>query len=159
VSKVEIGKLMMNTVQTSYESRLDSRLKERDRPLRQPPDPEVVEKPKRRQFTAAYKLRILGEADACAPGELGALLRREGLYSSNLTSWRRQRAKGELAALSPRSRGRKAKPIDAKSRRIIELEQENQRLLERLKQAEAIIEVQKKVAALLNGPLWNSERL
>jgi hypothetical protein len=89
VTKVEIGKLIMNRLHTSYESTVDSRLKERDRPLRQPPNPEAVEKPKRRQFTAAYKLRILGEADtltgtgACAPGELGALLRREGLYSSN----------------------------------------------------------------------------
>jgi transposase-like protein len=148
----------MNTLQTPYETGLKRRLKEPDWPLRQPPDPEVMEKPKRRHFTAEYKLRILHEAEACAPGELGALLRREGLYSSNLTSWRRQRAKGELAALSAKPRGRKVKPNDARTKRIIELERKNQQLLERLKQAELIIEVQKKVAALLNEPLKNSEK-
>lgn len=146
----------MNILQTRYEAESNRRPKERDGLVLQPPDPEVVEKPKRRRFTAEYKLRVLREADACTAGELGALLRREGLYSSNLTAWRRQRAKGELAALSPKQRGRKAKSSDAKTKRLAELEQENQRLLQRLKQAEAVIEVQKKVAALLN--LGNSER-
>jgi transposase len=138
----------MKAYQTFHESGRNHRPQERDWPVVQLPNPEVVEKPKRRQFTAEYKLRILQEAEACAPGELGALLRREGLYSSNLTNWRRQRAKGELEALSVKRRG--AKPLDAKSKRIAYLEEENERLLERVKQAEAIIEVQKKVAALLS---------
>ena len=74
-----------------------------------PPDPEVPERAHRRQFTAAYKLRILEEADGCsAPGQLGALLRREGLYSSHLSDWRRQRSQGTLAALATRRRGRPA---------------------------------------------------
>ncbi len=124
-----------------------------EQPLQQdpPPDPEVVEKPVRRKFSAKYKLRILREAEACAPGELASLLRREGLYFSNLRCWQRQRAQGELIALSPKQRGRKKKPIDANAKRVAELERENQRLQERLKQAEAIIEVQKKVAALLGN--------
>ncbi|MEM4846680.1 MAG: hypothetical protein QW794_02855, partial [Thermosphaera sp.] len=85
--------MKMKAYQTFHESGRNYRPQERDWPVVQPPNPEVVEKPKRRQFTAEYKLRILQEAEACAPGELGALLRREGLYSSNLTNWRRQRAK------------------------------------------------------------------
>jgi len=79
--------------------------------LAEAPNPEVVEKPVRRRFTAEYKRAILKEADRCSAGEIGALLRREGLYSSHLTSWRRQRDLGELEALSPKKRGRKAKPI------------------------------------------------
>ncbi len=77
------------------------------------PDPEVVEKAGRRRFTAKYKLGVLEEADRCAPGEIGALLRREGLYSSHLTTWRRQREAGALAALTPRKRGRQARVPDA----------------------------------------------
>lgn len=118
-----------------------------------PADPEVVEKAKRRTFTAEYKLRILREVDACtANGEIGALLRREGLYSSHLTDWRRQRERGELEALTPKQRGRKAKPVDPAKTRLAQLERENARLLKRLEQAEIIIEVQKKVAALLGNP-------
>lgn len=121
-----------------------------------PPDPEVVEKPVRRRFTAEYKLRIVREAESCGPGELGALLRREGLYSSNLTCWRRQVAKGELAALSPQKRGRKKQPVNPLASRNLQLEREMERLRKRLTQAEKIIEVQKKISELLGvAPLEN----
>jgi len=118
------------------------------------PDPEVAEKPQRRRFTAEYKVRILREADACAePGEIGALLRREGLYSSHLTEWRRQREQGAWAGLAPKQRGRRGAPPHPLARRVSELERENTRLQRRLQQAEAIIEVQKKVSELLGIPL------
>jgi transposase-like protein len=117
------------------------------------PDPEVVEKKARRRFTAQYKLRILEEADACtASGQLGVLLRREGLYSSNLTTWRRQRDEGQLRALSPKKRGRKQKPKNPLAERVAELERENRRLEHRLKQAQTIIEVQKKISDILGIP-------
>jgi transposase-like protein len=91
-----------------------------------PPDPEVPEKKRRRKFTAKYKLRILAEADSCAePGQLGALLRREGLYSSNLTVWRRQREEGLLDALSPKKRGRKKKPKNPLAAEVARLEKDN----------------------------------
>jgi transposase-like protein len=109
-----------------------------------PPDPEVMEKKPRRIFTGAYKLRILEEADACTkPGEIGALLRREGLYSSHLTTWRRQRDEGLLDALSPKKRGCKPAPVNPLARRVAELERENQKLRDRIKKAQTIIEVQK----------------
>ncbi|MFQ5891150.1 MAG: IS3 family transposase [Gemmatimonadota bacterium] len=109
------------------------------------PDPEVPEKATRRRFTAEYKLRILREADGCVePGALGALLRREGLYSSHLTTWRRQREQGALEALRPHKRGRPAPPAHPLVRRIAELERDIARLQERLRQAEAIIAAQKK---------------
>ncbi len=111
--------------------------------------PEVSEKATRRRFTAAYKAQILAECDACQAGELGAVLRREGLYSSHLTTWRRQHEAGVLEALGPRKRGRKAKVRDARAQRVEELERENKRLRQRLAQAETIIEVQKKVSSLL----------
>jgi transposase-like protein len=112
------------------------------------PDPEVPEKALRRRFTPAYKLRILEEAQQCTkPGQLGALLRREGLYSSNLTLWRRQMQEG----LVPKKRGPVAHKTDPRSRRIAELERDNEKLTRKLKQAELIIEVQKKVADLLKG--------
>ena len=118
------------------------------------PDPEVAEKPQRRRFTAEYKVRILRDADVCAvPGEIGALLRREGLYSSHLTEWRRQREQGALAGLAPNKRGRHGAPPHPLARRVHELERENTRLQQRLQQAEAIIEVQKKVSELLGIPL------
>ncbi len=111
------------------------------------PDPEVVPKAKRRTFSAEYKLRVLREADACTePGEIGSLLRREGLYSSHLSKWRQQRQAGTLAGLKPKKRGRKPAP---EKRRIAELERENARLRQRLEQAETIIEVQKKLAVIL----------
>jgi len=93
--------------------------------LAEAPNPEVVEKPVRRRFTAEYKRAILKEADRCSAGEIGALLRREGLYSSPLTSWRRHRDLGELEALSPKKRGRKAKPLSP-------LAKENERLQQRV---------------------------
>jgi len=108
----------------------------------------------RRRFTAEYKLRILREADACSePGQLGALLRREGLYSSHLSAWRMQRDEGTLAGLTPKRRGRKANPdapVIAENER---LKRENQRLAEKLRQAETIIEVQKKLSEILGIPL------
>ena len=115
------------------------------------PDPEVVAKAKRRRFTAEYRLKVLRQADACkASGELGALLRREGLYSSLLSTWRRQREEGALVALRGRKRGPKPKAVDP---RVKELEKENARLQRKLKQAEMIIDVQKKVHEILGIPL------
>jgi transposase len=115
---------------------------------------EVPEKAKRRRFEAAYKLRILEEADRLTqPGQLGELLRREGLYSSHLTSWRRQRDEGSLAGLAPKRRGRKAKRKDPLTKELDKLRRENQRLAERLRQAETIIDVQKKVSEMLGIPL------
>lgn len=114
------------------------------------PDPEVPEKPVRRKFSAEYKIRILKEADACSePGQIGALLRREGLYSSSLARWRRQRDQGILGGLAPKKRGRKAEAKNPLSVRVVELERQNRRLKKRLSQAETIIEVQKKVSTLL----------
>jgi transposase-like protein len=115
---------------------------------------EVVAKAQRRRFTATEKLRVLREADRCTkPGELSALLRREGLYSSHLSSWRVARRNGELAGLTPRARGPKAKPVDPRDRKIAELERETRRLQARLERAEGLIEVQKKVSQLLGIPL------
>lgn len=112
------------------------------------PDPEVVPKAKRRKFSAEYKLRILGEADNCTePGQIGALLRREGLYSSHLSTWRRQREQGVLEALSPKKRGRKGK--DELEKEVMKLQREKERLQAHLEQAEMIIEVQKKLSRLL----------
>jgi transposase len=114
------------------------------------PNPEVVVKAQRRRFTAEYKRRILQEADACTqPGEIGALLRREGLYSSHLNTWRRQRARGELQGLAPAKRGRKADPQAAE---IVRLQRETERLTAQLARAELIIDVQKKVSELLGLP-------
>jgi transposase len=110
-------------------------------------DPEVVPKAQRRQFSAEYKQRILQEHEACTePGEKGALLRREGLYSSHITTWRRQRERGELAGLAPKKRGVKAGP---QAEENVRLRRENERLKKRLEQAELIIEVQKKVSQIL----------
>jgi transposase-like protein len=121
------------------------------------PDPEVPEQPKRRRFSAKYKLRILREADACTEkGQLGGLLRREGLYHSHLTTWRRQREEGSLKGLAPKKRGRKPNE-NRKSKRDAQLESENRRLRKKLEQAEAIIEIQKKVAALLGNPIESPE--
>jgi len=115
------------------------------------PDPEVPAKAKRRKFTAEYKLRIVREAERCKqPGEIGALLRREGLYSSLLTAWRREVEQGSRAALRSKKRGPKARVVDP---RVKELERENARLRKRLEQAEIIISVQKKVSKLLGIPL------
>jgi len=118
------------------------------------PDPEVVAKAKRRTFTAEYKQRILQEADSVAatPGGIGALLRREGLYSSHLVSWRRERRAGMLEALKPRKRGPRSEhnPLEEENQK---LRRQNARLTEDLRKANIIIEVQKKVAALLGNPI------
>jgi transposase len=111
------------------------------------PKTEVVAKAQRRQYTAEYKLRILRELDSSSgTGETGALLRREGLYSSHLTSWRRQRESGELDGLSPQKRGPKPDPQAVE---LARLKRENEQLRERLRKAELIIDVQKKVAQML----------
>ena len=112
------------------------------------PDPEVVPRAKRRQFTAKYKLSILEEADRCTErGQIGELLRREGLYSSHLSKWRQQRARGQLQGLAPKKRGRKSQ--DPSAAELAQLRRENERLRVQLEQAEIIIDVQKKLAKLL----------
>lgn len=114
------------------------------------PDPEVAEMKPRRKFTANYKLRILHEADACTePGQIGALLRREGLYFSNLTIWRRQRSEGLLNTMQSKKRGRKTREQNPLTPKVAELEKENERLKRRLREAHTIIEVQKKVCEML----------
>jgi len=114
----------------------------------QVPDPEVLPRAKRRRFAAEYKLCILEEADRCTErGQIGALLRREGLYSSHLSQWRRQRSRGQLNALSPKKRGRKA-PHQAVEE-LARVQRENERLRVRLEHAELIIDVQKKLSRLL----------
>ena len=119
---------------------------------------EVAAKAQRRRFTAAEKLRVLREADGCTkPGELSALLRREGLYSSHLSTWRAARSRGELAGLTPRRRGPQAKPVDPRDKKIAELERETRRLQARLERAEGLIELQKKIAQILGNPLPNDE--
>ena len=116
-------------------------------PMPVPPDPEVPARQARRRFTTAYKLEILRKADACTRhGELGALLRKEGLYSSHLITWRQQRERG----LTPKQRGRKAVPVHPEMKK---LEQENRRLTMRLKKAEALLDFQKKLSSLLQIPL------
>ena len=117
------------------------------------PNPEVVAKPRRRSFTAEYKRRILNEADAARfSSTIGALLRREGLYSSHLVTWRRERDAGILEALTPQKRGPKTKrpPLEDENQK---LRRQNERLIEQLRKAEIIIDVQKKVAALLGRPI------
>jgi transposase len=114
------------------------------------PDPEVVPTAKRRRFAAQEKLRILEEADACTkPGELGALLRREAIYSSYLSRWRRARDRGQLQALSPKRRGPKPPANSELMREMAKLRRENERLRARLAQAETIIEAQKKLSEVL----------
>ena len=122
------------------------------------PDPAVSEKPVRRRFPGEYKLRILREADGCTEsGQLGALLRREGLYSSHLSTWRQQRDEGTLAGLTPKRRGRKATPDAPLIAENERLKRETQRLAAKLRQAETIIEVQKKLSEILGIPLPPSD--
>lgn len=122
------------------------------------PNPEVPDKASRRRFTAEYKLRILTLADACTePGSLGALLRREGLYASNLNTWRHQRDRGVLSALSPKKRGRKELGCDPLVAENEKLRKENERIASRLRQVEIIIDIQKKVSQILGIPLATSE--
>jgi transposase len=119
---------------------------------------EVTATAKRRRYTAEYKRRILQEADACKEtGGVGALLRREGLYSSHLTHWREQAASGELAALAPKKRGPQAKAIDPRDRQLAEKDREIAKLQRRAERAEAIVEVQKKVSQLLGMTLPNPD--
>ncbi len=117
------------------------------------PNPEVPPRAKRRQFSPEYKKRILEEADACTErGQIGALLRREGLYSSHLDKWRRQREQGTLAGLASKPRGRKPNP---EATELAQLRRENERLQRQLQRAETIITFQKKLADLLGIPLDN----
>ena len=111
---------------------------------------EVVARPTRRRFTAEYKLRILHEADRCVPGELGALLRREGLYSSHLTNWRKQRETGALVALAAKRRGPK---VDPQAIELTRLQGELAKLQAKLARADLIIDAQKKLLVLLNLPI------
>ena len=111
---------------------------------------EVSAKAQRRRFTAEYKRKVLQEADACTKtGEIAAVLRREGLYSSHLTVWRRQREAGELSGLAAKKRGPQARVSDERDRKIAQLERELARQTARAEKAEAIVEVQKKVGELL----------
>ncbi len=119
-------------------------------------DPEVPEKPRRRRFTAEYKLRIVTDADACSePGEVGALLRREGLYSSHLSTWRQQRDQGQLQALSPKKRGRRSKKNDPLATELAQVRREKAAVEQKLKQVELIIPIPKKVSEMLGIPLTN----
>lgn len=120
------------------------------------PDPEVPAKAVRRRFSAGYKLKILEEADRCSEGELGALLRREGLYHSNLLTWRRQRKEGALKALD-RKRGRKAKPVNPLAAEVHRLQRENRRLKGKLQRAGIMLEIQKKTSRLLGLSLETDE--
>ena len=119
------------------------------------PDPEVPATVQRRRFSAEYRLRILTQADACKkPGEVGALLRREGLYSSLLTNWRRQREAGALREMRGRRRGPTPRPVDP---RVKQLEAENRRLQRKLQRPETIMTLPKKVAEILEIPLTPSD--
>ncbi len=123
-----------------------------------PPDPEVLDRAKRRRFTAEYKRKILKQADACTrSGELGALLRREGVYSSSLNSWRAARDRGEIEGLMPKKRGPKTTPPDPRDKRILELEREAKKYKARAERAEALVEVQKKLSIILGISLPESE--
>jgi transposase len=112
-------------------------------------NPEVGSKAIRRRFSAEYKRRILREADECGSGGMAALMRREGLYSSHLTTWRKQRKSGEIVGLTPRKRGKKPIPRNPLAGEVEQLRRETQRLQKRLRQAETIIDVQKKLCDLL----------
>jgi transposase-like protein len=113
---------------------------------------EVVAKATRRRFTVEYKRKVVREADSCkAPGAIGALLRREGLYSSHLTTWRAARERGELAG-APKKRGPARRVVDPRDQRITELERERTRWQKRAERAEALVDLQKQVAALLGTP-------
>lgn len=122
------------------------------------PDPQV-ERPARRTFTAEFKKRTLEEADRCAPGEIGALLRRKGLYSSHLTTWRAQRAAGTLAGLAPKKRGRRPAPKNPLAAEVARLQRELRRALARAERAEGLVELQKKVAELFGRELPSEETL
>ena len=119
--------------------------------------PELGDRPRRRTFPAAEKVRILRDIDNAGPGGIGAILRREGLYSSALTDWRRQRDAGAFEALSPVNRGPKVAAPNPLAAEHAQLKRDNRLLTKRLERAEAIIEIQKKVALLLGLPTVNDE--
>jgi transposase len=127
-------------------------------PAEEKAEVEVVAKAQRRRFTAEYKRRIVREADRCTqPGEMGVLLRREGLYSSHLVTWRAARERGELAGLAPKQRGPQAAPPDPREKQLAEQAREIVRMTKRAERAEALVEIQKKVAALLGVPLASEQ--
>ena len=118
------------------------------------PETEVLAKAQRRRFTAEYKRRILHEADRCLrPGEIGALLRREGLYASALTAWRAARARGEIAGLAPKKRGPRMRRIDPRDRKMMLQEREITQWKARAQRAEALVEIQKKFSEMVGAPL------
>ena len=118
------------------------------------PEPEVLERPFRRRFSAAYKLQILREVDAAVgPGEVGAILRREGLYYSNIYKWRQQLERAETEHLAPKKRGRKPKRTDLDGKRLKELERENRRLQKQLDRAHLLLDIQKKISEIAGIPL------
>ena len=140
------------------EERSDETPRARARGARPAPDPEVVAKPKRRQFTAEYRLRILEEADRCTqPGEVGRLLRREGLYTSHLSAWRKARRQGSLRGLTPNKRGAKPAEHNPLSAKVRELEAKVARLEKELHTAHTILDVQGKVAGLLGFNLSDAK--
>ena len=119
---------------------------------------EVPEKPQRRRFTAEYKIRILREVEACnGPGDVGALLRREGLYTSHVSAWRQQRDRGVLDALAPKRRGAKARLTDPLVQEVTQLRREKAQVERKLKQAELVIAIQKKASEMLGIPLKTLE--
>jgi transposase len=120
---------------------------------------EVTEKARRRAFTVEYKRKIVKEAESCkGTGEIGALLRREGLFSSHLTTWRQARDRGELApGAATKKRGPKAAPVDPRDKKIAELERQIAKVTTRAERAEAIAEIQKKLAALFGRPFPSEE--
>jgi transposase-like protein len=121
-------------------------------PVRVVQETEVVPKPKRRRFSAQEKLRVLAAADACTkPGEVGALLRREGLYSSHLAEWRRARAAGSFDALSPKRRGPKVREANPLEKENEELKRALAKAEARAKRAEALVDLQKKMADILGA--------
>lgn len=129
----------------------------KEKPFPEPPDPEVRPKATRRRFSAAEKVRILEAADACRePGEIGALLRREGIYSSRVAKWREQRAKGNLQALTPQKRGRKPQQ-DPRDAELAQLRREKEQVQARLAPAETIIEVQTNLSQLVGLPLASGQ--
>jgi len=121
------------------------------------PEVEVAEKAARRRFSAEYKRTVLKEAETCGPGEIGALLRREGLYSSHVSMWRAARDRGEIAGLAPKKRGPKRAPPDPRDKQIVELERETRRWKARAERAEALVDLQKKVSMLLGIALPESD--
>jgi len=143
---------MKHTQEKTVQDKTDQTNGKPDRKTADPPDPEVRAAKPRRRFTAAYKRRILDEVDSCTePGEVGALLRREGLYSSYLTRWRKEQRAAQQEALESKKHSRQSDQSNPYSEELERLRRENRRLTERLERAEAIVDTQKKLSDLL-GP-------